>query len=274
LTTLSTSIRLADLSRFQQLLWSLTWRDVRIRYKQSALGIGWAILLPVSMMLVFTFVFTRALDATSLLPTTMPYALYAYLGLVPWTFFSASLSGCVNSLVANRNLVTKVYFPREVFPLSSIGAAFVDFLIALGVLCALMAYFHVRGEWHFVAHPTLLFLPVVVGVQVMLTIGIGMMLAMANLFYRDVRQVFGVLIQLLMFVSAVVVPVPTDGSTLAKLISLNPLVPIISAYRDCVVEGHLPEGAPFVYSAILAFVLMTGGWICFRKASYRFAECI
>lgn len=274
MTTLTTSIRLADLSRFRQLLWSLTWRDVRIRYKQSVLGIGWAILLPVSMMLVFTFVFTRALDAKSLLPTSMPYALYAYLGLVPWTFFSASLSGCVNSLVANRNLVTKIYFPREVFPLSSIGAAFVDFLIALGVLCALIAYFHLKGEWTFVAHSTLLFVPVIVLVQVMLSVGVGMMLAMANLFYRDVRQVYGVGIQLLMFISAVVVPVPSDGSLLARLISLNPLVPIISAYRDCVVLGQLPDGAAFVYSTLLAFVLMVGGWICFRKASYRFAECI
>jgi ABC-type polysaccharide/polyol phosphate export permease len=271
---MSTTIHFADVTRFQQLLWSLTWRDVRIRYKQSMLGIGWAILLPVSMMLVFTFVFTRALDAKSLLPTTMPYALYAYLGLVPWTFFSASLSGCVNSLVANRNLVTKVYFPREVFPLSSIGAAFVDFLIALGVLVGLVAYFHSRGEWTFVAQRSLLFLPVVVCVQVMLTIGLGMMLAMANLFYRDVRQVFGVGIQLLMFVSAVVVPVPVDGSVLARVISLNPLVPIISAYRDCVVGGHLPDGAPFVYSTVLAFVLMVGGWACFRRASYRFAECL
>jgi len=274
LTSLATTIRFADFSRFQQLLWSLTWRDVRIRYKQSVLGIAWAVLLPVSMMLVFTFVFTRALDAKLLLPTSMPYALYAYLGLVPWTFFSASLSGCVNSLVANRNLVTKVYFPREVFPLSSIGAAFVDFVIALVVLCGLIAYFDARSAWTFVAHRSLFFLPVVVCVQVMLTVGIGMMLAMANLFYRDVRQLYGVAIQLLMFVSAVVVPIPSDGSLLAQAISLNPLVPVINAYRDCVVKGCLPDPAPFIYSSLVAVVLMVGGWICFRRASYRFAECI
>ena len=109
-------------------------RDLRVRYKQSVLGLAWAVLLPLSMMLVFTFVFTRAIDARQVLKVDMPYALFAYSGLVPWTFFATSLSGCVNSLVANRNLVTKVYFPREVFPLSCIAAAFVDFCVAMLVL--------------------------------------------------------------------------------------------------------------------------------------------
>ncbi|MCH9034879.1 MAG: ABC transporter permease [Planctomycetes bacterium] len=131
-----------ELYRYRELLLSLTWRDVRIRYKQSMLGIGWAVLMPLSMMLVFTFVFTRAIDARSVLNVDMPYALFAYTGLVPWTFFSAGLNGCVNSLVANRNLVTKVYFPREVFPLACIGSSLVDFFIASTVLVGLMGYFH------------------------------------------------------------------------------------------------------------------------------------
>ncbi len=260
--------------RFRQLLVSLTWRDLRIRYKQSLLGIAWAVLLPLSMMLVFTFVFTRAIDASSLLPVQMPYALFAYVGLVPWTFFSVSLGACVNSLVANRNLVTKVYFPREVFPLSCIASSFVDFCIAMSVLTALMAYFHVRGEWTFAPRLPLLFLPVIVTVQILLTIGIGMFLAMANLFYRDVRQILGITIQLWMFVSAVVVPVPRDGSLLARVIGLNPLVPLIESYRDCIVHGRWPDFGGFAYVTGFALVVLISGWICFRRSSYRFAECI
>ena len=265
---------LSELLRYRQLLLSLTWRDVRVRYKQSLLGIGWAVLLPLSMMLVFTFVFTRAIDAASVLDVNMPYALFAYTGLVPWMFFSMSLGGCVNSLVANRNLVTKVYFPREVFPLSSIASSFVDFCMAMTVLGGLMVYFHLRSDWTFVPHMALLFLPVVILVQIVMTVGLGMLLAMANLFYRDVRQVFSVAIQLWMFVSAVVVPVPQDGSTLARLIALNPLVPLISAYRDCIIHGQWPDTGGFVYAASVAVGLLMGGWYCFRRASFRFAECI
>lgn len=263
-----------ELARYRALLWSLTWRDLRVRYKQSVLGIAWAIIMPLSMMLVFTFVFTRAIDTSSVLKVRMPYALFAYTGLVPWTFFSMSLSGCVNSLVANRNLVTKVYFPREVFPLSCVASSFVDFCVATTVLIGLMFYFDITGEMTFVVHATVLFVPVVVIVQIALTVGIGMLLAMGNLFYRDVRQVFSVAIQLWMFVSAVVVPVPTDGSLLARVISLNPMVPIIGAYRECVIHGRLPNGDGFAYATAAAIVFLVGGWLCFRRASYRFAECI
>lgn len=265
---------LAELLRYRQLLLSLTWRDLRVRYKQSVLGLAWAVMLPLSLMLVFTFVFTRAIDATSILQVDMPYALFAYTGLVPWTFFAMGLGGCVNSLTGNRNLVTKVYFPREVFPLSCIASSFVDYLIATSVLVGLLAYFHLSGAWTFTPHWTLLLWPVVIGVQIVLMVGLGMLLAMANLFYRDVRQIFGVAIQLWMFLSAVVVPVPRDGSLLARLIAANPMVPLIAAHRDCVIHGRLPETGPFLYAAAVALLFLVGGWVCFRSASFRFAECI
>ena len=265
---------LSEARRFRELLVTLTWRDVRVRYRQSLLGVGWAVLLPFSMMLVFTFVFTRAIDARVVAGVNMPYALYAFAGLVPWTFFSSSLSGCVSSLVANRSLVTKVYFPREVFPLSCIAGAMLDFGIAMLVLGGLMAYFHVRGDWSFTPGWPLLFVPVILGVQTLLTMGLGLLLAMANLFYRDVRQVFGVVIQLWMFVSAVVVPVPQDGTLTARLIALNPLTPIMSAYRDCILHGRWPNAEGFVYASALATLFLIGGWVCFRRASHRFAECI
>lgn len=263
-----------ELFDYRELLATLAWRDVRVRYKQAALGIAWAVLLPVSLMLVFTFVFTRAVEASFTLRIGVPYALYAYVGLVPWTFFSVALGNCLNSLVANRNLVTKVYFPREVFPLSCVAASLVDFVIALGVLAILVGYFHGSGRWTFQPSWALLFLPVVAVVQILLTAGLGMILAMANLFYRDVRQIFGVGMQLLMFVSAVVVPPPDDGSMLARVIALNPLVPLIDAYRDCLLFGRTPDLPSLVYVAMVASVIAFTGWRCFRKASFRFAECI
>jgi ABC-type polysaccharide/polyol phosphate export permease len=263
-----------ELWKYRDLLWGLAWRDVRVRYKQSALGIAWAVILPLSMMLVFTFVFTRAIDARAALNVEMPYPLYAYLGLVPWTFFSIGLANCVNCLVANRNLVTKVYFPREVFPLAGVAAAFVDFAIGMAVLAGLMVYFHATGDWTFSLHASWLFVPVVVAVQIMMTVGIGFVLAMANLFYRDVRPVFSVAVQLWMFISAVVVPVPSDGSLLAQIIAANPLVPVISAYRDCIAHGRWPEPVPFLFAAGFAAFALFGGWALFRRASFRFAEAI
>ena len=264
----------SELPRLRALLPVLTWRDLRVRYKQSLLGIGWAVLLPFSMMLLFTFVFARAIDGSAVLGVSMPYPLYAFAGLVPWTFFSSSLGNCVNSLVANRNLVTKVYFPREVFPLSCVASALVDFAIAMIVLVGLIAYFHFRGDWIFTPTRALLFLPAVLVVQIALTVGLGMVLAMANLFYRDVRQVFSVVIQLWMFVSAVVVPLPQDDSFWAGVFALNPLVPIITAYRDCILNGRIPEGGSLIYAGVVALLLLIFGWISFRRASFRFAECI
>ncbi len=264
----------SELPRLWALLPVLTWRDLRVRYKQSLLGIGWAVLLPVAMMLLFTFVFTRAIDGALVLDLHVPYSLYAFAGIVPWTFFSTSLNNCVNSLVANRALVTKVYFPREVFPLSCIASALVDFAIALLVLAGLVVYFHLRGDWTFVPTRALLFFPVILVVQTMFIAGLGMLLAMANLFYRDVRQVFSVLIQLWMFISAVVVPLPQDQSPWAQMIALNPLVPLITAYRDAILHGRGPDLAGFIYTSIVALLLLIFGWISFRRASFRFAECI
>ena len=269
----NTALR-ADAARFVDLVANLTWRDLRVRYAQSLLGVAWAVVLPLAMMLVFTFVFTRAIDASALIGVGMPYALYAYTGLVPWTFFAASLTASVNSLVANRNLVTKVYFPREAFPISCVAAAMVDFCVALAVLGGLMLYFHVRGDWTARLGPAVLFLPVVVAVQIAFTVGLGLLLAMSNLFYRDVRHLVGAGVQLAMFVSAVVVPVPTDGSWLAWLIGLNPMVHVIGAYRDCLLAGRLPDPAGFGYASVASAIVLTGGWLCFRRAAHRFAECI
>ena len=265
---------LTELWRYRHLLVSLTVRELRIRYKQSLLGIAWAVFVPLSMMLVFTFVFTRAVKIPGGLGIEMPYALFAYMGLVPWTFFAGGLNGCVNSLVGHQNLVTKVYFPREVLPLSCIASAFVDFVLASSVLVGLIGYFHLFTEWSFRPSTALLFLPVVVMAQIILMIGVGMILAMANLFYRDVRQIFSVLIQIWLFASNVVYPLKLDDSWIGRVVGLNPMIPIISAYRDCIVHGSLPDAAGFLFATMVAVAAMIVGWACFHRAGYLFAERI
>lgn len=264
----------AEIGRVADLTVALTWRDLRVRYKQSVLGAAWAVLLPLSMMALFTFVFTRAMDVQAVWGLRVPYALYAFAGLVPWTFFSASLSNCVGCLVANRNLVTKVYFPREVFPLSAVATGLADFAVAMLALLGLMLYYHADGEWALTVGPGWAMVPIVLLIQLALTIGLGLLLAMGNLFYRDVRPVFGVAVQLWMFVSGVVVPIPHDGSTTAKLLSLNPVAPLIEAYRACLLEGRMPSASGLAYSGTVALALLVGGWIAFRRAAFRFAECI
>jgi len=265
---------LAELLRFSPLLLNLAWRDIRVRYTQSLLGIAWAILLPLSMMLVFTFVFTRAIGTSVALDVEMPYPLFAYAGLVPWTFFSVSLNNCINSLVANRNLVTKVYFPREVLPLSCVAGSLVDFCIAGTVLLGLAAYFRWTGQYTARATWAVALVPFLVLVQMALTAGLGMALAALHLFFRDVRPVFAVVIQLWMFLSAVVVPVPGGGSLFAAAIAWNPMVPLITSYRDCLLKGKWPEATGLAYAAFVSLAVLLAGWAGFRRASVRFAEQI
>jgi ABC-type polysaccharide/polyol phosphate export permease len=273
---MGTSSRARTPSEIRQLLdltLSLAWRDVRVRYRQSLLGIGWAVAQPLALMLVFTFVFANGVTEASL-PEGVPYPLFALCGLVPWTFFVGALNGCVNSLVANRNLVTKVYFPREALPLSSVVASLVDFAVASCVLFSLMAYFHVTHRWTCTLSATLLVLPLILAIQVVLTVGIGLLLAMTNLFHRDVRQVHAIAVQLLMFLSGIVLPIPSDGSRSAQLLALNPIVPLVDAYRDCLIHARAPNPAALAYSAIVSVTILACGWLSFRRASWRFAECI
>ena len=243
-----------------------------MRYKQSLLGVAWAVVQPVALMIVFTLVLGPTIGRS--LPDGLPYGLFVFAGLVPWTFFSAGLMQCVTSLVANRNLVTKVYFPREAFPFSCVATALVDFVIGLAALAGLVFYHHAKGSWSVTSHSSILFLPVVLFVHTLLTAGLGMLLAMGNLFYRDVRQMLAVALQLGMFVSAVVVPAPSGSSWAASIFAINPMVPIITGYRDCLLHGTLPDAITFCYAAIFSLAVFGAGWVAFRAASYRFAECI
>ena len=277
-TSRTLAARLATLARYRELMWMLAWRDIRVRYKHSILGALWAVIPPAATMFIFTFVFGSVvqIDRQKLTgDATLPYSLFAFSGLVPWMFFANGLTNATSSLVANRQLVTKVYFPREVFPISAVISAFVDFVIASVVLVGFAVYqhFHSNG-WNYQPHWSILYLPVVVGVQFMLMIGLGLLLSMANLFFRDVGLLFRSIIQLWMFVTCVVYQLEATAGWKRAIIQLNPMTPIIRAYRDCLIHGRSPFDVTFGNAAAVSVTLLVVAWWWFRRKEFDFAEHI
>lgn len=253
---------IGELVEYRELLFSLVRRDLLLRYKQTVMGFGWAILMPVTYMIVFSLIFTRVVK----LDTGVPYPIYVYAGLLPWNFFASSLRFSVGSLTANSTLLTKVYFPRELLPFAAILVSLVDFAVGAVVLAGLMAWYHVGLHW------TILLLPVVVLVQVIFTAAVALLLAMGNLFYRDVKYLIEILITLWMLASSVVYPVSRVGGKLAPILALNPMTPILDAYRSVLLHGQLPAAGPFATAAAFAVVLLAVSWLAFHRAEYQFAE--
>jgi homopolymeric O-antigen transport system permease protein len=249
---------------YRELLYQMTRRDLLLRYKQTIMGFGWAILAPLVNTIIFSVVFTRVAP----IDVGAPYPVFAYIGLLAWNFFASSLRFSVNSLTANMNLVAKVYFPREIFPFSTVVVAAVDFAVGAIVLVGLLVYYRIPPT------PALLFLPVIFCVQAMFTAGVALALAMANLFYRDVKYLLELLIMVWMFLSSVLYPVPVDGGTLGWVLRLNPMTPIIDAYRDVLLRGVLPSPAVFAVTAAGSFVVFAAAWLTFHRAEFQFAESI
>jgi lipopolysaccharide transport system permease protein len=248
---------------FRELLVQMTVRDLLLRYKQTVMGFGWAIFMPLVNTAVFSVIFTRVAP----LDTGMPYPLFAYCGLLAWNFSASSFRFAVLSLTSNANLVTKVYFPREIFPISAVVVSLVDFAVGSLVLVGLMIYYRVPPSF------ALLALPIVVLVQLMFTIAVSLILAMANLFYRDVKYLFELVLTVWMFLTSVLYPVNFVGGRTGRLLQLNPMTPIIDAYRDVVLRGHLPTVA-FTATAVASVLMLAGAWLAFHRAEFQFAENI
>jgi len=255
---------LREQTTYHELLRALARRDLLVRYRQAALGIGWAVLSPLLHMLVFTLIFTRVVR----LDTGLPYPVFAYAGLLPWALFATSLRTATTSLTSNTALVTKVHFAREVLPFSAMLVALADFVVASSILIVLMVWFKVGVTW------TVLALPLVVAVQLAFTAGLALLLAMANLFWRDVRHVVEVLLTVWKFLTSVVYPVELIGGKLGPLLQLNPMTPIIDGYRAVLLRGELPAAGPFAGAAITAVAVLLVGWLVFHRAEPRFAENI
>lgn len=247
---------------FRELLYQMTRRDLLLRYKQTVMGFGWAVFMPLINTAVFSVIFTRVAP----LEMDMPYPLFAYCGLLAWNFSASSFRFAVNSLTANASLVTKVYFPREIFPLSAVLVSLVDFAVGATVLVALMIYYHVMPTAAIVALPWVLF------VHVTFTLSISLLLAMANLFYRDVKYLFELVLTVWMFVSAVLYPVSQVGGKMGRIMAVNPMTPILEGYRDVLLRGRIPDPATFLITTIVSLVLLVIVWVIFHRAEYAFAE--
>ena len=249
---------------YRELLVQMTRRDLMLRYKQTVMGVGWAIFMPLLNTAVFSVIFMRVTP----LDTGMPYPVFVYCGLVAWNIFASSLRFSVMSLTSNMNLVTKVYFPREIFPISAVIVSLVDAAVAATVLVALMVWYGIGVT------PAVLLLPVIVAVQVIFTVAVGMLLAIANVFYRDVKYLFEIVLSVGMFATAVVYPVELVGGRLGVVLQLNPMTAIIEAYRSVLLRGELPAMLPFTVCIVGATATLLAAWTTFHRAEFAFAENI
>jgi lipopolysaccharide transport system permease protein len=258
------ALDLHDLWAFRELLYFLTLRDVKVRYKQTGLGVAWAILQPLLTMLIFTIFFGRLAGVPS---DNIPYPIFAYAGLLPWTFFSNAITSSGNSLVGSTHLITKVYFPRMIIPGAAVAAGLVDFAIAFVILVLLMIYYRVMVTWN------VLMFPVVVLLTTLLALGLGMWLSALNVKYRDVRFALPFLIQLGLFVSPVIYPVSFLPAKLAWLLSLNPMTGIIEGYRSALF-GHPFNWSALAISTAITLALLVYSSYTFRRMEKSFADII
>jgi ABC-type polysaccharide/polyol phosphate export permease len=246
---------------YRELLYQMTRRDLLLRYKQTVMGFGWAVFMPVINTILFSVVFMRVAPIN----VGVPYPVFAYTGLLAWNFFASALRFSVSSLTANINLVAKVYFPREIFPFSAVLVSLVDLAVALLVLGAVMAWYHVGIGWSIVA------LPLVILAAVMFTAAAALVVSMANLFYRDVKYLFEIVIAVWMFATSVVYPVGRVGGRLGAALALNPMTPLVEAFRDVVINQRFP-GTEFMVMATVSAIFLAGAWAAFHAAEFDFAE--
>jgi len=256
-----------DLWRYRELFYFLAWRDILVRYKQTVIGIAWAVVRPFLTMVIFTIVFSRIAKLSA--PGDVPYALLVMAGMLPWQFFSTALSESSNSLIGNANLISKVYFPRLIVPAGSIITSFVDFLITLGLMGAMMIWYQFVPDWR------LLLLPAFVGLALGASFGLGLWLCALNVEYRDFRYVIPFIVQFGLYIS----PVGFSSSIVPEqwrlLYALNPMVGVIDGFRWSLLRGQSPfQPATFCFSVLVAMVLCATGIWYFRKMERTFADVI
>ena len=257
----------ADLWRYRELFIILAWRDISVRYKQTIIGVLWAILRPFLTMLVFTVIFERVAKLPS--DGNAPYALMVFAAMLPWSLFSTSLGEASNSLISNANLISKVYFPRLIIPTATVVTAFVDFLISFIILLAMMVYYQFLPAWN------LLLLPIFIILALLASIGPGLWITALNVKYRDFRYVIPFVVQFGLYIS----PVGFSSNVIPEkwrlLYSLNPMVGVIDGFRWCILGGESPIYWPgFALSITVVTFFLWLGISSFRKMEKSFADLI
>jgi len=256
---------LSELYRYRDLLWLWTLREVQVRYKQSLLGIAWAVVQPLALTIIFTIVFSQLVRVDT---GDIPYPIFSYTALVPWTFFATSLSFGIGSLVNSMNLVTKICFPREILPLASVGAALVDFAVSAAILACMMLLSGVTPGW------VSLWVVPLLALQVVLTVAVVLLGSAVLVFFRDVRFVVPLLTQVWMYATPIIYPVELVPERFRTLYFLNPLASIIDGYRRVLLTGETPRLEALAVGAAVSLALLVTGYVFFKRAEPVFADLI
>lgn len=259
------NLNLRDLWEYRELLYFLVWRDVKVRYKQTAIGAGWAILQPFMTMVVFTIFFGKLAKIPS---DGIPYPVFAFAALLPWQIFAHSLNESSNSLVANKNLITKVYFPRLVIPISAVLAGLVDFAIAFVVLLGMMFYYGIvptAAAWT---------LPLFVMLAVATALAVGLWLSALNVEYRDVRYTIPFLTQFWMFATPIAYPSSLVPEAWRPFYGLNPMAGVVEGFRWALLGKEQGPGALLWVSVAAVAVMLVGGLYYFRRMEKTFADVV
>ncbi|MBZ2179189.1 MAG: ABC transporter permease [Acidobacteriota bacterium] len=259
------SLQLKELYAYRELLYFLIWRDIKVRYKQTALGAAWAIIQPFFTMLVFSLFFGRLAKMQS---DGLPYPVFAYAALVPWTFFAQGLSQASDSLVGSANLIRKVYFPRLAIPVGTVAGGVVDFALAFGVLLLMMFYYGVRPGWQIVWLPLLLLLALVTA------LGVGLWLSALNVKFRDVKYVVPFVTQFWMFLTPIAYPSSLLPEVWRPVYALNPMVGVVEGFRWALLGTDTAPGPMLGVSATVALLLLASGAFVFRRMEKSFADVV
>lgn len=256
---------LGELPSYRELLLLLAWRDVRVRYKQTVIGAGWAIVQPLLTMVVFTVVFSRFLQVSS---GAQPYAVVIFVGLLPWQLFSQSVGRSTASLVSNTPLISKIYFPRVIIPVAALGAPLFDFLISLGVLAVLMGAYGVGPGWGVLA------LPLFVAVTLLVSLAAGVWLTALNVRFRDIGYVTPFVLQMAMYLSPIAYPLSAVPSRWRTLYELNPIAGIVQGFRWGLIGGSAPNFGLLGAGLVVVVAVLVSGLSYFSKVQQTMADVI
>lgn len=257
-------LNISEVWRYRDLLFLMAWRDISARFRQSLVGWGWAILKPLLTALIYTLIFSVFVKVQ----TDVPYPIFAFAALIPWMYFSSSLSGVVGSVVAGRALLTKVYFPRLILPLTSLIAGLAELLLQLFVLAGLMIWYQYPPQW------SMLFLPLFVGITVVTSLAFGIWLTAINVKYRDVGMAVPFVIQIWMYLCPIIYPMRVVPEKWRSVYSLNPMVGVIEGFRWSLLGTEAPDWTMLILGLSVMLVLLLTGLIYFRRVECTFADVI
>ena len=259
------ALDLREIWQYRELLQILTWRDIKVRYRQTLLGVLWVVAQPLMTMLIFTLLFNRVAKISA--DHGMSYSLFVMAALVPWTFFSTGLTSSSNSLIGSAHLISKVYFPRMIIPASSVLAGLVDMAVTLALVLVMYVWYAVPLAW------TLIFLPLPIIVTAVLAFGFGLWFSALNVEYRDVRVVIPFLLQMWMYATPVVYPLKALPQKFHWIVRINPMTGVVDTFRACLIGAPLPWG-PLAYAAAFGLVVLITGAFYFRRVERLFADVL